>query len=113
MQDKTLVENKDRVDDTISETHPIHLAVFYSFSSLPLVCGLALKLWFFGSKEIAVSIGIQNELIGFSVVAVGTSLPRLAASIALLKKLPDSHASGQYNRIKSFNIGLVGGVTEF
>ena len=40
----------------------------------------------YGSQNIAILIGIPNELIGFTLIAIGTSLPELAASVALIRK---------------------------
>ena len=110
LQDKNLVENKDRVDDTISESasNTSRSLLLLFFSALGLWIGSEIMV--FGSKEIAVSIGIPNELIGFSVVAVGTSLPELAASIALLKNSQTAMLLGNIIGSNLFNIGLVGGV---
>ena len=40
-------------------------------------------IWF---KNLAELAGVPSELIGFTLIAIGTSLPELAASISLLKK---------------------------
>ena len=64
----------------------------------------------YGSKNIAVLIGIPNELIGFTLIAIGTSLPELAASIALIKKNQTQMLLGNILGSNLFNIGLVGGV---
>ena len=45
---------------------------------LPLGANILIK----GSTGLAVDFGISNELIGLSIVAVGTSLPELATSIS-------------------------------
>ncbi len=38
------------------------------------------------ASSLAVSIGVSNELIGFTLIAVGTSLPELAVSISAVRK---------------------------
>ena len=84
--------------------------------SLGLIIASSLGLWLgsetlvFGSKSLAMQLGIPEELIGFSVVAVGTSLPELAASIALLKKTQTAMLLGNIIGSNLFNISLVGGI---
>ncbi len=83
---------------------------------IALIALSSLGLWLgseslvFGSKSVALKLGIPEELIGFSIVAVGTSLPELAASIALLKKSQTAMLLGNIIGSNLFNIGLVGGV---
>ena len=64
----------------------------------------------FGSKNLAELAGIPNELIGFTIIAIGTSLPELAASIALIKKDETPMLLGNIIGSNLFNIGLVGGI---
>jgi cation:H+ antiporter len=60
-----------------------------------LVIGLALlllssRMLVWGAVFVARELGVSNLIIGLTIVAVGTSLPELAASIAsALKKEPD------------------------
>lgn len=64
----------------------------------------------YGSKNLAEMVGVPNELIGFTLIAIGTSLPELAASISLLKKDETQMLLGNIIGSNIFNIGLVGGV---
>ncbi|MDA8990724.1 sodium:calcium antiporter [Opitutales bacterium] len=64
----------------------------------------------YGSKNFAEMAGIPDELIGFTLIAIGTSLPELAASISLIKKNETSMLLGNIIGSNLFNIGLVGGV---
>ena len=92
-------------DKGTSQWQPMVLIVL---SSLGLWVGSETLV--FGSKSFASQLGIPEELIGFSIVAVGTSLPELAASIALLKKSQTAMLLGNIIGSNLFNIGLVGGV---
>lgn len=64
----------------------------------------------YGSKNLAELAGVPSELIGFTLIAIGTSLPELAASISLLKKDETQMLLGNIIGSNIFNIGLVGGV---
>ncbi|MBT3637987.1 MAG: calcium/sodium antiporter [Opitutae bacterium] len=64
----------------------------------------------FGAKNLAIIAGVPEELIGFSILAIGTSLPELAASISLVKKGEHKMLLGNIVGSNLFNIGLVGGV---
>ena len=64
----------------------------------------------FGAKNLASIAGIPDELIGFTLLAIGTSLPELAASISLVKKNEFEMLLGNILGSNLFNIGLVGGI---
>ena len=64
----------------------------------------------FGSKKLALIVGVPQELIGFSLIAIGTSLPEMAASISLIKKAEVKMLLGNILGSNIFNIALVGGV---
>ena len=96
-------------NDMDDDNQPLLMVIF-----MILVGGLL--LWFgseslvYGSKNLAALVGIPNELIGFTLIAIGTSLPELAASIALLRKDETHMLLGNILGSNLFNIGLVGGV---
>ncbi len=64
----------------------------------------------FGAKNLASLVGVPEELVGFTLVAIGTSLPELAASISLTRKKEFGMLLGNIVGSNMFNIGLVGGV---
>jgi cation:H+ antiporter len=87
-----------------------------------LVLGLALlvgssKLLVWGASGIAVALGISELVIGLTIVALGTSLPELAASIASLRKGTPDLAIGNVIGSNLFNslavIGLPALLTTF
>ena len=86
------------------------------YGSLLMVLIATLTLWIgsdtlvFGAKNLASIAGIPDELIGFTLLAIGTSLPELAASISLVKKNEFEMLLGNILGSNLFNIGLVGGI---
>jgi len=64
----------------------------------------------YGSKGLAEIGGIPEELIGFTLLAIGTSLPELAASISLVRKHRSAMLLGNIVGSNLFNISLVGGL---
>jgi len=78
--------------------------------------GLALlvgggKLAEIGAAGIASSMGLSDELIGLTVVAVATSLPELTASLMAVRKGHTDLAVGNVVGSNIFNILLVMGAT--
>ncbi len=79
-------------------------------SALVKICGGSLGL-FFGGKWIvegaataASNFGINEALVGMTIVAVGTSLPELAATIAAVRKKKVDIAIGNVVGSNLFNI---------
>ncbi len=73
-----------------------------------LVASSRLLVW--GAVEIARSLGVSDLLIGLTIVAVGTSLPELASSIAAARKVEDDLAFGNIVGSNLFNTLLVVGI---
>jgi cation:H+ antiporter len=75
------------------------------------------KLLVWGASGIAIALGISELVIGLTVVALGTSLPELAASIASLKKGKPDLAIGNVIGSNLFNslavVGLPALLTSF
>ena len=68
---------------------------------LALVGSSRLLVW--GASSIALELGISELVIGLTIVAVGTSLPELAASLASLKKSVPDMAVGNVIGSNLFN----------
>lgn len=62
------------------------------------------------SVEMAARLGVSEVLIGLTVVAVGTSLPELAASIAAAVRRQADLCAGNIVGSNLFNLILVGGM---
>jgi cation:H+ antiporter len=86
-----------------------------SLGLLVLVSSSKLLVW--GATGIAQALGISELIIGLTVVALGTSLPELAASIASLRKGKPDLAIGNVIGSNLFNslavIGLPALLTSF
>jgi len=65
------------------------VALFWLITGLVVLLGAA-QLLVYAATEIALALGISSMIIGLTIVAVGTSLPELAATVgSALKGQPD------------------------
>ena len=78
------------------------------FGLAVLVASSRLLVW--GAVEIARTLGVSDLLIGLTIVAVGTSLPELASSIAAARKGEDDLAFGNIVGSNLFNTLMVVGI---
>jgi len=84
-------------------------------SSLLLLVGLALliassRMLVWGAINVAQALGVSDLLIGLTIVAVGTSLPELASSIAAARKGENDLAVGNVIGSNIFNTLVVVGI---
>ena len=98
-------------DDALSEEFSQELAnapsrskaIFWLvFGMLVLVASSRLLVW--GAVNIATALGISDLIIGLTIVAIGTSLPELAASIAAARKQEFDIAIGNVVGSNMFNL---------
>lgn len=80
---------------------------FIIFGTVLLALGADLLVG--GAVEMASRLGVSNALIGLTLVAIGTSLPELAASIAAARRKQSSICAGNIVGSNIFNILFVGG----
>ncbi|NMH86551.1 calcium/sodium antiporter [Flavivirga algicola] len=64
-----------------------------------------------GSKDIARSVGVSEAVIGVSLIAIGTSVPELAASVIAAAKQEKAISLGNLIGSNIFNIASVLGLT--
>ncbi|MEK9671127.1 MAG: calcium/sodium antiporter [Rhodospirillaceae bacterium] len=64
-----------------------------------------------GAVGIATDFGLSAEIIGLTVIAIGTSLPELAASAAAARRGHPDVALGNILGSNIFNMLLIGGIT--
>ncbi|MFD1383864.1 calcium/sodium antiporter [Rhodanobacter aciditrophus] len=88
-------------------------------SIITLVLGLVVlvissRMLVWGSVEIASLLGVSDLIIGLTIVALGTSLPELAASIAAVRKGEHDLAIGNVVGSNMFNtlavVGIAGAI---
>lgn len=100
----------DNIQDEIKD-----ITLSFSKSILILLIGLVAligssQLLVWGAVGIATLLGVSDLIIGLTVIAVGTSLPELATSIAAVKKGESDIAIGNVVGSNIFNILAVIGV---
>lgn len=99
----------DEVDDTLAVVSNFKITIWLLIGALALFFGSEWLLK--GAKEIAVSAGVSEAVIGVSLIAVGTSIPELAASIIAAAKQEKGISLGNLIGSNIFNIGSVLGIT--
>ena len=92
---------EDSVDD-LPESMPFNKAVVWTAVGLLLLL-VSSKLLVWGASGIAMAFGVSDLVIGLTVVAIGTSLPELAASISSVKKGDTDLAIGNIVGSNLFN----------
>lgn len=104
---QTKKQNKDILATEFEEEIPTNLstkvASFYAISGLvTLIASSKLLVW--AAVNIAIFFGVSDLVIGLTIIAIGTSLPELAASImSVIKKEPDL-AVGNIIGSNAFNL---------
>lgn len=105
-----LVSEDEQAQMASARRTPLGLSILLFLFGLGLLMGGG-KLAETGAVEIATALGMSNELIGLTVVAVATSLPELATSLMAARKGHVDIAVGNVVGSNLFNILLVMGVT--
>ncbi|MGI9527190.1 MAG: calcium/sodium antiporter [Weeksellaceae bacterium] len=104
------IELDPELDDTLKKLDKWSLILFYL-----LIGGVGLwlgaDLLVKGAKNIALAFKVSESVIGLTVVAIGTSIPELAASIVAVLKNEKSISFGNLIGSNIFNILSVLGIT--
>lgn len=92
---------------------PLRKAVFWVVAGLILLI-VSSRILVWGAVEIAQAFGVSDLIIGLTIVAVGTSLPELASSIAAARKGEHDIALGNIIGSNLFNtltvVGIAGAI---
>jgi len=92
-------------DDSIPDSLPTGKAVvLFSIGLLCLLIGSRVLVW--GAIELAIDLGVSELIVGLTLVALGTSLPELAASVAAARRGEQDIAVG--NVVGSNMLNLLG-----
>ena len=106
---KVEVETDAEVEDEDDESMSNKAAWLWILLGLVLLIGSS-RMLVWGASNIAHSLGVSELVIGLTIVALGTSLPELAASIASLKKSIPDMAIGNVIGSNLFNSLAVVGI---
>lgn len=118
----TVRQNGGTDDKLAADTSEGHLSEATSLkqSIAWLVVGLVLlilssRLLVWGAVEIATGLGVDDLIIGLTIVALGTSLPELAAALVAVRRNEHDLALGNLIGSNLFNtlavVGLAGVIT--
>ncbi len=87
----------------IPKEMPLRVAILWTVVGLAVLLGSA-RLVVWGGEEVADYFGISDLVIGLTVVAIGTSLPELAASVVSAMKNEHDIAIGNVVGSNMFNL---------
>ena len=114
LQSKTKDRLLDEIVEELPDEMPTGRATFWVVIGL-LFLILSSELLIYGATGIAHNLGISETIIGLTIVAIGTSLPELAASIAAALKKEHEMVLGNIIGSNIFNIlavlGIAGSIT--
>ena len=103
------IELLNDVDDKLKLTSNFKILIWLFISSLTLYFGAEFLVD--GAIKFANQINISEAVISVSIVAIGTSIPELAASLVAIAKNEKGISVGNLVGSNIFNIGSVLGIT--
>jgi len=98
----------EELPDKMSTSH----ALFWLIAGLILLT-ISSKILVWGAVDLAVIFGIDELIIGLTIIAIGTSLPELAASITGALKNEQDNAIGNvvgHNMFKTLSVLAIPGL---
>ena len=102
-------ESYNDIDDKLKLTSNFKIFIWVIISSLTLYFGAEFLVE--GAVKLAKQINISEAVISVTLVAIGTSIPELAASIVAIAKNEKGISVGNLIGSNIFNIGSVLGIT--
>lgn len=102
---------KNASNDSLAEDEELptmenRSAIFWLITGLVILAASS-KMLVWGASEIAYSLGVSKLVVGLTIVAIGTSLPELAASVASALKNHHDIAIGNIVGSNIFNLVAV------
>lgn len=99
----------DEVDDTLAIVSSVKIMIWLIIGGVSLFFG---SEWLVsGAIDLAKILNVSEAVISVSVIAIGTSVPELAASVVAASKKEKSISLGNLIGSNIFNIGSVLGLT--
>ena len=118
----SIIQDRKKSNDTLEaeykseiDSHPMSLtrALGWLFIGLVLLV-VSSRMLVWGAVVIAQSFGVSDLIIGLTIVAIGTSLPELASSLAAIRKNEHELALGNVLGSGLFNtlavVGIAAGI---
>ncbi len=99
----------DDYDEELHKAKPLWVFFWFAIAALGMYFGS--RFLVDGAVELARLMGVSERIISLSLVAVGTSLPELAASVISALKKERDLSLGNLIGSNIFNIGSVLGIT--
>lgn len=103
------IESYNDIDDKLKLTSNFKILIWLIISSLTLYFGAEFLVE--GAVKFAKQINISEAVISVTIVAIGTSIPELAASLVAIAKNEKGLSVGNLIGSNIFNIGSVLGIT--
>jgi cation:H+ antiporter len=95
--------------ELVAHAMPIKKAIFWLVLGLVLLI-ISSRVLVWGAVSIAHALGVSDLIIGLTIVALGTSLPELAASVIAVRKGEHDIAIGNVVGSNMFNLLAVIGI---
>ena len=99
----------EQIDDKLSVVSNFKISVWFIISTISLYFGAEFLVD--GAVNFAKQIKISEAVIAVTIVAIGTSIPELAASLVAIAKKEKGISVGNLIGSNIFNIGSVLGIT--
>ncbi len=102
-------DDLEDVDDALAVVSNFKIGIWLLIGAAALYFG---SEWLVkGATQIATSLGVSEAVIGVTMIAIGTSVPELAASVIAAAKKEKAISLGNLIGSNIFNIGSVLGLT--
>lgn len=106
---RNAMQNDDDIDETLSVVSNFKVVVWLIIGGSSLYFG---SMWLVeGAVDLAQALGVSEAVISVSMIAIGTSVPELAASVIAAAKKEKAISLGNLIGSNIFNIGSVLGIT--
>ena len=106
--EKKLAQSNKHIEREGKYFSPLIVGLFLTFGGIIIVL-IASEMLVYSAIEISTSFGIEESLIGVTIIALGTSLPEISASVAAARKGYPDVAIGNVLGSNLFNsLGIIG-----